>query len=220
MHALRSALVLLAFFSTAPDATAITLGQTDDFQDGTVMNWAHGALSPEPPSVRTGGREGANDVYLRNVSTGAGREASRMILFNTSQWAGDYLGAGVHVIRAHMINLGNEPLRMRVAMQDTALVGVPGRIASRHPVELPADGQWHALEFRLNSDDMVILSGGLSVEQVLRGVSTLRILSSAEPAWIGDSIAGELGLDNIEAAAATAVESTTWSEIKASYQAR
>src|SRR5204862_1256359 len=100
-------------------ARAVDFGQIDDFQDGTAMAWDEGIVSPNrPTNVANGGPAGAGDAYLRNVSTGGvGGSGSRQVMFNRSQWTGDFGAAGVTRIEGDLANFGTTPLSIRVALK-------------------------------------------------------------------------------------------------------
>ena len=101
------ALVVLGLASGAP---AVTLDQADDFQDGTTQGWHTGAANPNPPSeVADGGPDGDGDGFLRIEGNGQDGAGGNLVAFNTAQWSGDYLAAGVGEIRADLRNLGAAP---------------------------------------------------------------------------------------------------------------
>jgi hypothetical protein len=179
---------------------AVTLGQVDDFEDGTVMGWIEGAISPDPPTNQpNGGPAGAGDNYLLNNSSGIFGAGGRLVMFNQTQWAGNYPAAGVTRIDLQMANFGAATLHMRIAIQG----GAGTRYASTTAVALPADGVWYSASFGLTSFDLTNVGGLSSLADVLVSVNTLRILSaSAGPAWLGDVILASLGVDNIQAAGA------------------
>jgi len=177
-------------------ARGITCGQADDFEDGTTMGWTEGFLSPNPPTnVANGGPSGVGDNYLRNTSSGGFGAGSKLVMFNTLQWTGDYLAAGVTRIEADMANFGATALSMRIAIEGSAT-----RFGSTTAVALPADGQWHSVTFDVTSADLSLIGGLATLNAVLANVQTLRILSAATgPSWQGDTIAATLGVDNITA---------------------
>ena len=177
-------------------ARAVVCGQVDDFENSTTMGWTEGFSTPNPPTnVAEGGPMGVGDNYLQNISSGGFGAGSRMVMFNTAQWSGDYLAAGVTRIEADMANLGATPLSMRIAIE-----GSLTRYGSTVAVALPADGSWHSVTFNLTANDLSVISGVASLNDVLANVQTLRILSAAAgPAWQGDAIAATLGVDNITA---------------------
>ena len=77
-------LSVFAFSSTA--SAVIVVGQIDDFEDGTLMNWGGGA---NPVNIPTGGPAGANDNYLQITADRPSGTASRLAVFNDFQWSGD-----------------------------------------------------------------------------------------------------------------------------------
>ncbi len=175
-------------------ALAISPTENDNFEDGTTMGWQEGGASPNPPiNVADGGPAGAGDNFLQNVSTGTGGAGSRMVMFNQAQWTGDYNAVGPELtITADMANFGNAALSMRVAFS-----GGGSQFCSTVAAALPADGMWHPVSFTLSDANMTQVSGAGSLSSVLDAVGEMRILSSSAPAWIGDNIAGTLGVDNL-----------------------
>ncbi|NLF37925.1 hypothetical protein GX586_00675 [bacterium] len=183
--------VLLALSSVA-----VTLDQVDDFEDGTTMGWSEGVASPNPPvNVASGGPAGTNDNYLGNTSSGTFGAGSRMVMFNTAQWAGNYATAGVALLTADMANLGGATLHMRIAIE-----GAGTRYGSTLPVVISNDSAWHAVSLPVDEAGLSVVEGAQPLAVVLSNVTELRILSSqGGPAWLGDSIAGVLGMDNLAA---------------------
>ena len=179
----------------AANSRAITKLHIDDFEDGTVMGWSEGSNSINPPSnVATGGPAGVDDNYLSNDSRGGAGPGSKMVMFNTNQWTGNYIIEGVTKINSDMANIGGFALSMRIAIQ-----GSGTRYGSTVALNLPVGtGQWQQANFGLTSSDLSLISGSQPLSIVLTNVDTLRILSStAGPAWNGDAINATLGVDNI-----------------------
>ncbi|HEV3410262.1 MAG TPA: hypothetical protein VG095_08200 [Chthoniobacterales bacterium] len=174
---------------------AISFGQADTYQDGTTMGWRHGSdESPNPPTnIATGGPAGTDDRYLRNISSGSGREGSKHVMFNTAQWIGNYNAAGVDRITMHMANFGSTTLYMRIAFE-----GGGSYYSSSTAAVLPPDAVWRPVTFDLTPSGMTSVSGTASLSQVLGSVTQARILSAiGGPAFTGAPIAGTLGVDNI-----------------------
>jgi hypothetical protein len=197
---------LLTMLLLAARAQAISLGQIDDFQDLTTQNWTDGNPSPNPPvNVPDGGPAGAGDAFLQDVSAGGSGPGSALVMFNFTQWIGDYVAAGVGAIEADMSNLGDVPLYMRIAIEGAAGT----RYGSTTAAVLPTDGEWYHLRFDLAA--LTLITGEDSLEEVLSNVTTLRILSSeAGPGWMGDRIAATLGVDNITAVAPVPLPAAAW----------
>lgn len=197
MISIRILSLFIGLLAWSGHAHAITLGQVDDFQDGTTLEWFEGNLSPNPPiNEPNTGPTGAGDHALSNVSTGSFGPGSRMIMFNNAQWTGDYLSAGVDQISLMMrADPATNSLSMRVAIQ-----GVDGsRYASNDAFNLDSDGNWYPAKFDLSSNNMTLLEGTQSLDEVLASVSELRILSAASPSWIADPVEAKLFVDNITA---------------------
>jgi len=200
------AVLLTLLLAAGHSASAIMIDQIDDFQDGTVAGWNHGAQSLTPPvNIPTGGPAGAGDAYLENISSGflfgAG---SRMVMFNTEQWSGDYTEQGVVRIVADMLNAGQIDVQMRVALGGGSTNAQNATwYASADPVPLAADGLWHrGLSFPVTEESLVFAGAPgppIPLEEVLADVRSVRILSAAEPDFKGDPIAATLGIDNIAA---------------------
>jgi hypothetical protein len=178
------------------DASAqITSNQSDNFEDGTVQGWSEGNPSPNPPAnIADGGPGGTGDNYLQNVSSGGGGAGSRLAMFNTDQWKGDYTSAGVTDISMHMNNLGATNLEMRLAFD-----GNGGRCSSTNSVSLSAGSGWQTVVFPIGPSDLTLVDGGTNVNATLSNVTELRILHNTSPNWKGASIAATLGVDNITA---------------------
>ena len=172
----------------------ITNNQTDNFEDGTVQGWSEGGISPNPPAnIADGGPGGTGDNYLQNVSSGGGGAGSKLVMFNTIQWKGDYTSTGVTDISMHMNNLGTTNLEMRLAFD-----GNGGRFSSTNAVSLLAGSGWQTVVFPIGPSDLTSV-GGDNVNATLGNVTQLRILHNTSPSWQGASITATLGVDNITA---------------------
>jgi len=118
-------------------AGAVDVGTLDDFESGGTMGWRKGASSTNPPTnINTGGPQGAGDNYLQTVSTGGVGADSKQVIFNTAQWTGDYVTAGVSEIAMDLRNSGGSTLHMRIALRGGA--GVASWFSSTQAVQIPA----------------------------------------------------------------------------------
>jgi len=176
-------------------AKALTLGQVDNFQDGTVNGWGTGATQPN--NIPNGGPAGAGDQYMQVVSLGGGGPDSKLIVFNTSQWLGNYTAAGITGISMELANFGTQPLSMRLAF----FISKPNGYSATTPFSLPADSNWHQAFFPLDAADFTVVgSPGISFNNMLANFTgQLRILDSPTPAVEGTSITATLGVDDITA---------------------
>jgi hypothetical protein len=200
MHSIRRLILsLLGIFLlvTASSASAITLGQVDDFDSGDEANWGPSFVDVIPD----GGPDGAGDGYLR-YANGGGGSGGKMHVRNTEQWAGDYATAGVTGISFYAINLGETNLNVRVAIGN----GTGGRPAddgtwysSTTAVTLAPGSGWTLLTMDLSELTLTQVEGTESLSQLLLDVTHLRIVSSEEPANRGTNDLGVIGLDDITA---------------------
>jgi hypothetical protein len=147
-------LLAVSLCGSAPLAAQVTVGQVDDFEDGTTQGWVVNLLGglfpphPFPPvNVPTGGPAGAGDAFMLLTSTGfAGgggpAPGSRLTVINGTQWAGDYLAAGIVGINLLVNNLSSIDLFLRVMFED-AEAGPPTNVAfSAVGVPVPAGAGW------------------------------------------------------------------------------
>ena len=117
----------------------INAGYTDNFENNTTQNWTDGG-SPSPPmNVSSGGPDGTNDNFLRNVSLGGNGAGSKMVMFNDQQWNGNYTNQNVLSIEFDVRALSNT-LNLRIAFD-----GPGGRICTSIPATISPDGHGHAL---------------------------------------------------------------------------
>ena len=173
---------------------AVTLGQIDDFQDGTAQNWQTG-VGPVA-NVANGGPAGIGDHYMQTVSTGGFGSDSRLTVFNTGQWQGDYIDAGITTITMDLNNFSSQPLSMRL----TFFVDSSDGYSSTTPFSLAANSGWQHATFSLNAADFTTLGSPGDFNTLLSDFTgQLRLLDSSIPSLRGDSLAATLGADNIQA---------------------
>ena len=190
-----SVLIPAAILSGLPTSTfAISAGQSDDFEDGTTQGW--GDPAGNSVNIASGGPAGVNDNYMQ-VSSGSFGGSARLITFNRSQWTGNYLAAGVTGLTVDLLNSGPSLIPIRIAIREgTGGAGTPG-YSSTTAFSLPADGQWHTAFFSLAAGSLTPINSPQPLATDLANVAEFRLLSSAAPATIGDSISGQFGVDNI-----------------------
>jgi hypothetical protein len=190
------AAVLICALIPATAWGTVTLGQIDDFEDGTMQNWVEGGPSPNPPfNIADGGPGGAGDNYLSLTASGGSGPGSRQIMFNRVQWRGNFISAGVDTVSAMMANFGAAPVTMRVAIEGD----FGQRYASTIGQVLPADGVWYPVSFDLTASGMTQVGGTHVLPIVLSNVNEFRILASAAPSYLGDAIVSSVGVDDIAA---------------------
>lgn len=175
-------------------ALAIVANQYDDFEDGTTQGWRSGNQNPTPPSnVASGGIGGVNDNYLSATASGTSGSGSKLVIMNSTQWAGNYISAGVQSVSMHIKNFSDTVLTMRLALR-----GPGGDFWSVNPVIVDASTDWQPIAFSVLPTN---LTGGANVNSTLSGVTNVRILHSVSGGYSGDIIEAQIGLDNITAAA-------------------
>lgn len=196
-------LAVLAAAALAPQmAGAVAIGQTDTFQTG-IDNWFAGGLGlgqvpPIPPQVvPTGGPGGAGDAFLEITGLGGFGPGSKITAINGTQWAGNYLAAGVGGIAMDLRNLGGTDLTVRLQLEDP-IGGPPADEAvTIFDAVLPAGGDWQHVVFPISASDLFPIVGDPTT--LLSQVTFLRIIQNPS---VGESapVAGVLGVDNIAAA--------------------
>ncbi len=173
---------------------AVEKNQVDTFQDSTTQAWGSGAPNPNTPTVvLNDGPSGTNDIYLMATSSGNTGAGSKLVIFNNSQWTGDYISAGVNAISMYVNNFGSTDLSLRIALR-----GSGGDFWSKDPVSVNAGSGWQIAVFEI--DSMHLAGSGTSVSATLRNVNEIRILHSATGDYKGDAVTASLGIDNITAA--------------------
>lgn len=184
-------LVFAALATAFYGAAAITLGQIDDFQDGTLQFWQGGA---DLQNIANGGPAGTGDRYLQVTSTGGTGPGSVPATFNTFQWSGDYSAAGVKAVEVWMNNTGANDLHMRIV-----LFGPLGsRWTSANATILPVGSGWRRVTFLLNQASLVRTLGSESYSNMISGVTSMMFRHDvAPPGSGGDPVVGQIGLDNI-----------------------
>jgi hypothetical protein len=188
--------VLIAAALASRPASALVLGQTDDFQDGTTQGWLVPGPSPNPPvNVPTGGPAGADDAYLSLVASGTGGAGSKLSVLNQAQWTGDYASTGATAIRMQVRNFGPADLSLRLLFQGATDVAF-----SADPVAVPAGSDWTEISFPIGPADLIAASG--TAEGALAGTQVIRIFHNPEafppsPVMSIPSVDVTLGVDDI-----------------------
>ena len=197
---IAAAATLAALVAPLP-ASALAIGQVDTFEDGTTQGWVvslHGNPNPAPPAnVPSGGPAGAGDHFLQLTAVGGGGPGSRLVVINGSQWAGNYVAAGVTGIAMDVRNLGATSLALRLLFEDPGF-GPPSNAAvSTTAITLPAGSDWTHVVFPIAASDLSATLG--SVDAALAGATAIRIFHGATASFPPGAIVAQLGVDNIRA---------------------
>ncbi len=196
------ALVLLGGLLPVTPVSAVTLGQTDNFEDGTTQGWLVGLLGashPKPPeNTPSGGPGGVDDNFLLLTAVGGNGAGNRLSVINLAQWAGNYPAAGVNTIWMDVNNLGGADLSLRLLVADPA-GGPPNNQAfSTNAIVVPANSGWTSVVFPLGVADLTASFG--TVTAALTNATELRIFHRPAAAFPGEAVVAQLGVDNITAA--------------------
>lgn len=174
----------------AVPASAVTLGQSDTFEDGSLRGWSNGAGNPVPAqNIASGGPAGSGDAYLLTSSSGIVGPGGRLVLISGPEWAGNYPLAGVTGLAVDLNNMGNTALHLRLLVQ-----GAAGTSAySTAPVVLNPGSGWKHVTFST-------LPGAFTGQAApsLAAATQLRLFHSVA-GFPGDASAALLAVDNITA---------------------
>jgi hypothetical protein len=186
----------------ARPATAITLGQVDDFEGGTVQGWSSGGGTTITTVAADAGPAGAGDDAL-NVQAD-----NRTVVFNTTQWTGNYVAAGVTRITMDVrhTNTFTMQLRLGIANGPFGPQGSGDTYVSASAVAVPNDGVWHNIEFDMSPAAFVPTISNFSPlgsAVALANVTHFRLLHNPGPQeFVGAPVGGVFRLDNITATGA------------------
>jgi hypothetical protein len=196
------AFIVLEALLFAGSASAIDLGQIDNFEDGTTQGWGNGGAGGAPPviNVDTGGPGGVNDNFMQIESIGGGGPGRFLVAFNQTQWIGNYIATGVASIEVDLQNLGSTELSIRLAFKEFAGFGAPGYLSSTAAVLAPGSG-WQHVVFTIDVGSMIAIGGPAAFETFFStGNAEMRIVNEVGTSNLnGDVIVGLLGVDNIQA---------------------
>lgn len=184
------------------EGQCITVGESDTFSANTE-NWQQG----ESANLRatTGGPGGAGDAYLRVVADGSG-EHGKLVVFNDSQWAGNYSAAGVTAIGMAVNNLGTSNLELRLVFGSASHPTDGGTwYSSLNPISVLAASGWTNVQFPVSASHLTRVQGTGSYASLMAGVSTLRLLHAPTPSNRGPNVVATLGVDNILAIGPTSL---------------
>lgn len=198
---MKKILPTLCFLVSFSLAAQVSAGQVDDFQDGTENGWFEAAGSgAQAENVMNDGPTGSGDHYLRDYTTQSpGGPGSRIIIRNTTQWVGNFTAEGIQSITMDV-------RAMTVDVTVRVSVTGPGGNFSSPSVVVTAGSGWTQVSLPFTASDLLAASGandgtamGTDASATLAGVTEMRILSNANPSWIGEVTDAEMHLDNITA---------------------
>ncbi len=188
--------VLTVYLQSVAGA-AVLLNQMETFS--AQNGWDSGDPNPNPPALlANSGPLGSGDSSLRVTSNGGTGPGSRLIVYNTTLWIGDYLASGITAIAADLRNSGSTTLSMRIAFN-----GPGGRFVTS-PTAIAAFSGWVKSVFDIKPAALVS-AGGTNAAATMAGVTEMRILHSSTVDYQGARISSGFLVDNIIAVPEPAV---------------
>jgi hypothetical protein len=183
--------LVLAVAAAPSTSAAVSVGQSDDFQDGTTQGWQSGPSNPMPPAwVADGGPDGAGDGFLHVSANGGPGPGGNLVVFNTEQWTGDYESAGVGAVRMALENLGATSLRVRLLLE-----GPGGGFFTSESFFLPPGSGWRTALLDVGPDALVGFGDPVATRSA---VTKLRIVHAPD-ATGAEAVVGALGVDDVTA---------------------
>ena len=191
------ATALLALLLSARPAHAITAGQIDTFQDGTTNDWTNGGLAPPIENISDGGPGGAGDHYIQVTADGSGA-GGRLTTFNNIQWSGDYISAGINTIEIDLLNQSAVNLSIRLAFRIETFQIAPGYLSPA--MLLPVGSGWQHFSIPITAANLIPVDGPAAFNTFFATITEMRIIHEVGTTNLnGDSVVGQLGIDNIHA---------------------
>ena len=186
MHRVLLALLL------APHAFAAGFADIQTFD--AAHSWTSGNPNPNPPTLLPdSGPLGPGDTALRVSASGGGGAGSKLVIFSTSDWTGNYLAAGISSIRMDLRNAAITPLSIRIALN-----GPGGWFITPGQTVAPFQ-PWDRFVYELGAESL-LSAGGIDATATLANVGEIRIFhGTSDAAFQGQSISGQMLVDNIQA---------------------
>lgn len=188
----RSAVIgIMAYLAVQGAGAAVTLFQTETFSD--FGGWSGGNPNPNPPSIlQDSGPMGGGDFALRVAANGGSGPGGKLVIFNRTEWTGNFVSAGITAIGADLRNSGTTPLSMRLAFNG------PGGWFATERFILTAFSGWTQAEFDIQPG-VLVSAGGSDAAGTMAAVGEMRILHSAVASFQGAQVSSGFLLDNIRA---------------------
>lgn len=176
----------------------VQLGQIDDFNSGHVHNWI-GAPDPNGPfPVANAGPNGSGDGACRVRATGSFGPGGHWAMYNTFQWNGNWIAAGVTVVSADVRIFSGSALDLRLVFfgQDGSRFTNTNEVM----VTIPSNNQFHRAYFFVKPQYLVNVLGEETYEQVLGNASSMMFRHDpGEPDSRGSEVVSSAYIDNIKA---------------------
>lgn len=177
--------ISLIFFMPRIGITQVVIDQVDDFNDGTLQGWTKG----QP--VDTFVTNQSNQLKVSTINNFNGGPHSKLIIYNETQWKGDYISQGITGIKLKISNPynpipNNNPLRIRIAIGNTNKPGGGGSnlgtwFVSKEAIVISPDSGEVTAIISVLEEDLNIAHGMDSYASVFGNVAALRITASTSP---------------------------------------
>ncbi len=192
---IKARLCLLCLIAAASSVSSqVALNQTDNFSNGTTQNWSKGNNSPA-------GYLTNQNNQLQNISDGSG-QGGKITMFNSSQWAGDYVGAGVTSIKMNVTNVSSSsPLHLRLVFAGSGGQNFITQYASKNAVIIPS-GASQSIVFPIEDMDLDKLQSfsTATYQDIFSAVLSLRLIHSVNGGSSnGSAVVATLVIDDITA---------------------
>ena len=190
---------IFALLVLARSVDAVVIGQTDDFQDGTTMNWQNGGIigTVQVVNIPNGGPAGSGDRYIQVTSDGGG-SGGKLTAFNRDQWLGDYIGAGITAIEVDLLNQSAVTLSIRLGFKNGPGGGssAPGYLTQA--MMLPVGSGWQHFTISLLPANLIAVNSPAPWSTFFIG--EVRFIHEVGATSLsGTNVVGQLGIDNVHA---------------------
>lgn len=213
----------LYFGASAPVAVALTHGRVDTFSSGTTEGWVSPVGNPSLPHVvPTGGPAGAGDGYVFVTASG-GAPRGELSALNVTQWAGDYVQAGVSAFQMDCWNAGKSALVLRIQISRVSPLGRATDVVVSKPIVLPPGKGWVPVVVSIVLGDLKTLVGDAGL--ALSGATEVQIVQGPVHAFQGEDqarppgVSGALGVDNFRVLGVPVpTRPSSWTQVKSVYR--
>jgi hypothetical protein len=174
-------------------------GQTDDFQDGTTMNWSNGGIIGVVPvtNIASGGPTGAGDRFIQLTADGSA-SGGKLTAFNRDQWLGDYPGGGITGIEVDLQNQSAVTLSIRMAFKPGPGGGTGAQGYLTQAAVLVVGSGWQHFTFSLAPANLIAINNPLPWSNFFIG--EVRFVHEVGATSLsGTNVTGQLGIDNVRA---------------------
>lgn len=180
-------LSLLACLSIVGISHAISLSSMNDFEDGSLQNWAGGSA----PTNVSGGQASNNAL---EISASGGNLAT---FSSSAEWTGNYTAAGVTGIKAWFKNTGSNPLGIRLVLFSASNQSI--RWTSSTALVL-SGSDWVEHTFSISQANLTSVGASAPFGGSLSSITRMMFRHDPTgPSSNGSAVTGSMRIDNIQA---------------------